>query len=158
YVLDQLPRDRRAEVELALAQSPELQAEVGALRVLVSQIEDALAAEPALALAPAQREAVLNRAANPQESNGELSSPRPEEPSTPLVRRGQRQPFWKRLGEWRLSIGLGMAGACALAFALMLWPNYLGQVSVVKGKPPPLTPEERFSGSRYKANAKRVRE
>jgi len=59
YVLGELPPGQRAAVEAALAESPELAAEVRQLSLAAEMVREHLAAEPAVRLGTGQRLAVL---------------------------------------------------------------------------------------------------
>ncbi len=59
YLLDELDPDTRAALEAAVAASPELAAELNALRQTLGTVSEAFASEPALGLSPAQHQRVL---------------------------------------------------------------------------------------------------
>jgi Ca-activated chloride channel family protein len=89
YLLDELDPDTRAALEAAVAASPELAAELNALRQTLGTVSEAFAAEPALGLSPAQHQRVLEAVGPVASERGPKMEPtsarRRSSKSTPLA-------------------------------------------------------------------------
>jgi Ca-activated chloride channel family protein len=124
YALGELTPAERAEVEAALAASPELRAEVESLQLTVGRLADEFATEPAVALSMAQRAAIVGQAASLPAEDTEPEITNPTRGSQRTDGRLEGGPtLWERLLAWRQQLVWAAVGACALAISFVLWPR-----------------------------------
>lgn len=113
YALGEVNAEEHAVIERAIAESPELRAEIASLRRLADTLETQLAAEASPALDESRREAILEAAADPAKA------------VLPAAAAGTGGPlhWFSRLwtGITQPAIGFSLAAATALAIALALW-------------------------------------
>jgi len=135
YALGELNAAERAEVEAALDASPELRAELAEIQRTIGALDFEFSIEPAVALSPEQRAAIVGQAASlpaadlVEDEVTSLTSPDPEghfpeAVADPTCGSESRAPiWWERLLEWRQQLIWAAAGACALALTFTLWPR-----------------------------------
>jgi len=137
YALGELNPAERAEAEAALDASPELRAELAAIRRTIGALDFGSSTESA-ALSPEQRAAIVAQMAAeaPRETASDaaghvatsLTGSETEGHSTktaadPTWESERHAPDgWGRLLAWRRQLIWLAAGACALAFTLLFWP------------------------------------
>lgn len=113
YALGEVSREDHAIIERAIAESPELRAEIASLRKLADVLETQLAAEPAPELDDKRREAIFEAAADP--SKAVIANP--------VASRGGPLHWFSQA--WaaltKPALGFSLAAATALAVALALW-------------------------------------
>lgn len=117
YALRQLPMERRAEVEAAISNSPELLAEIESIEAMSSLLAREFANEATAELSPNVRESILAprmpQTVQTAESSQESAPPDSPSPTNWIAR-------WIR---WRtgfgLGLGFGIAGLAALVLALV---------------------------------------
>jgi Ca-activated chloride channel homolog len=126
YALGELDPATRAEVETALAESPELRAELESIRRFTTTLTAQLATEPLPVLSAEQR-AVIARAA---ETATDL--PTAAEPAPKASRQNTGEP-WARVPWWRVLLrpgfGVAFAGAAALTLGIFFWQRTPRSVS-----------------------------
>jgi secreted protein with Ig-like and vWFA domain/anti-sigma factor RsiW len=112
YALGEVSPEEHAVIEKAIAESPELRAEIAALRRLADTLETQLSAEPEPELDEGRRDRILEAAAHPERAA--LVEP------SPAV--GPLQ-WFSRLwtGITRPVVGFSLAAATALSISLALW-------------------------------------
>lgn len=141
YALQQLPTEQRAEVEAAIANSPELLAEVESIAAMSSLLARELANESALGLSPNARESILT----PRISQA-IETPEPSPAFTPVdsITPTNWIARWLR---WRTGLGIGLgfgiAGLAALVFALV--PSST-QFARLQSSPRTFAPEDALTG------------
>ena len=114
YALGELSPAERAAVEAALADAPELRAELDALRHTADLLAHEFAAEPAVELSPGQRATIVRNAGNPvAKADTERVPARP--PLAVLL--------WERFQAWRASLAWAVAAVAVLALTFALWPQ-----------------------------------
>lgn len=126
YALGELTPAERAEVEAALAESPELRAELESLQQTIGSLAGEFAAEPAAALAAEQRDAIMGLVTAESVAAGVTGlSPAAEvgDSSRRPVQPGGDSTLWERFLAWRQQMIWAAVGACALALALVFWPQ-----------------------------------
>lgn len=138
YALGEVSPEDHAIIERAIAESPELRAEIASLRRLADTLETQLAAEPAPELDDARREAIIEAAADPAKAASVLAAAAPS--GGPL--------HWFS-NAWSLltkpALGFSLAAATALAIALAIWtPWKVRESETVSDEP------------RYTANKEKV--
>ena len=138
YAVGETTAEEHALIEKALAESPELRAEIQALRRLADTLETELSAESAPELDEARRERVLAEAENP----GATAAVAPEAAVGPF--HAFRQ-LWIALT--RPAVGFSLAAATAVCVALVLWTPWKGGDRV----PPGSKPVRGEDGSKAKA-------
>jgi len=116
YLLGELSVTERAELEAALRQSPELQAELDSLHQANEQLIQEFAAEPVVELTTPQRMALLG-AAKPVSETTEAATPTPRRPSNP------EPSWWEQVLAWRRYLLGAIAGLSALVLTLFLLPR-----------------------------------
>lgn len=112
YAIGEVSSEEHAVIEKAIAESPELRAEIAALRRLADTLETQLSAEPGPGLDEARRDRILEAAAHPEQAAL-------VEPSAAV---GPLQ-WFSRLwtGITRPVVGFSLAAAMALTVSLALW-------------------------------------
>lgn len=114
YALGELTPAERAAVEAALAESPELRAELDALRHTADLLAHEFAAEPAVELSPSQRATIVQNAGGPVAKAVADRDP-------------ARQPLavllWERFQAWRASLAWAFAAVSVLVVTFALWPK-----------------------------------
>ena len=159
YALGELDPAERAAVEAALADAPELRAELDELRRTIGSLDAEFAAEPAMALSAEQRAAIVGQAAVAPDADpvaAEVtrltSHPADGDSSRRLLRAEteptrdseSRAPGWiARLLAWRQQLIWAAAGACALALTFSFWPRQrdaVEQFKELRYQTPPPTP------------------
>ncbi len=134
YVLGELDPATLDALETALSASPELAAEVTALRLTMTSLSEAFAAEPTVGLAPEQYATVVQSIAAPTAAPATNPSG-PVRPSAELASNSEKS-FWSI---W-IFRGFGWRGGAVLAGGLALLVTGLLVVF------PPLNPPESESG------------
>jgi Ca-activated chloride channel family protein len=114
YALGELTPAERAAVEAALADAPELRAELDALRHTADLLAHEFAAEPAVELSPGQRATIVQNAGRP----GAKAEAEPDPARPPLATL-----LWERFQTWRASLAWAVAAVAVLALTLAWWPK-----------------------------------
>lgn len=114
YALGEVNAEEHALIEHAIAESPELRAEIASLRRLADTLETDLSHEPSLELDPVRRDTILEAAADP--SKAQPMAAAGGSGGGPLH-------FFSQLwtGITRPVLGFSLAAATALSIALALW-------------------------------------
>ncbi len=114
YALGELTSAERAAVEAALTESPELRAELDALRHTADLLANEFAAEPAVELSPSQRATIVQNAGSPVAKAVADRNPAPQ-PLAVLL--------WERFQVWRASLAWALAAVSVLVLTFALWPK-----------------------------------
>lgn len=122
YALGELAPAERAAVEAALAESPELRAELAALRDTVGLLSAEFATEPAVELSPAQRAAIV-RSAEGQVTDARSETSGSVAVQTELSRQSSAPTLWERFLVWRASLLWATAALSALVLSFAFWPR-----------------------------------
>jgi len=110
YALGELPASEATEVATVVAASPELQAEVAAIRAFGASLEAELASEPAPELGDEARAAIVAAGVTPPAANDD---------DTPEVQARR----WYQQPRWLVAAGLFVAAGAAAAIALSSGQN-----------------------------------
>lgn len=125
YALGELSPTERAKVEAALKTSAELRAELADIQQTIGLLHHELASQPAVALSPEQRAALLEHATqSPPTAAESTSDANPFTDSTETAGASTRPNPWgwiEPLLAWRRELLWATVGACAVAVVIGSW-------------------------------------
>lgn len=125
YALGELSPTERAKIEDALKTSAELRAELADIQQTIGLLHHELASQPAVALSPEQRAALLEHATqSPSAAAESTSDANPFTESTETAGASTRANPWgwiEPLLAWRRELLWATVGACAVAVVIGSW-------------------------------------